>query len=179
MEEERYPKKHKKYFCDDDEQEDDELCPTDPDLILLRRNARGERQAIDFYLNAGASTTGDLRDLFTNTAGDEMVHFRNTMTLLAKYDPEQARAFEEVGIDLPVNMLLRQQVVCPGLEPIDLLTQAISDELDAINMYQESYIEAEHDDVKALFCQNANDEKMHVAEMWRAIMDYTNESTAT
>lgn len=177
MEEERYPKK-KKYYCDDDDS-DNELCPTDPDLILLRTNAKGEREAINFYLKAGAGTSGALRDLFVDTAGDEMVHFRNTMTLLAKYDPEQARAFEAVGIDLPVDMLMRQQGMCDNsLEAIDLLTQAIAGELDAINMYQESYEAAIHSDVKALFCQNATDEKMHLAEFWKALMVYTNEETA-
>lgn len=185
MEEERYPKKNQNYFCDDDYDDDyddddidEALCPTDPDLILLRQNAIGEREAIDSYLRAGARTSGALRDLFIDTAGDEMVHFRNTMTLLAKYDPEQARAFEEVGIDLPVNMLLRQQDTCDRLEAIHLLTEAIAGELAAINQYQQSYEAAEHDDVQALFCNNANDEKMHVAEFWRALMVYTNEETA-
>lgn len=184
MEEERFAKKHQNYFCDDDYEDDDDdidetLCPTDPDLILLRQNAIGEREAIDFYLRAGAKTSGTLRDLFIDTAGDEMVHFRNLMTLLAKYDPEQASAFEEVGIDLPSNILLRQQDTCDRLEAIHLLTQAITDELAAINQYQQSYEAANHSDVRALFCNIANDEKMHLAEFWRALMVYTNEETAT
>lgn len=174
MEEERYPKKNHKKYCDDDE-----LCPTDPDLLLLRKNAIGERQAIDFYLRAGARTTGALRDLFIDTAGDEMVHFRNSMAMLAQYDPQQAAAFDEVGIVLPAaDSLLRQQDVCDRLEAIHLLTQAITDELAAINQYQESYEAAENEDVAALFCQNANDEKLHLAEFWKALMVYTREETA-
>lgn len=179
MEEERYPKKNNKKYCNDPDP-DEELCPTDPDLLLLRRNAIGERQAIDFYLRAGARTTGALRDLFIDTAGDEMVHFRNTMAMLAQYDPQQAAAFEEVGIDLPLmnDTLLRQQDPCDRLEAIHLLTQAMTDELAAINQYQESYEAAENADVGELFCQNANDEKLHLAEFWKALMVYTREETA-
>jgi len=43
-------------------------------------------------------------------------------------------------------------------------------------MYQESYEKACHRDVKALFCNNANDEKIHVAEFWKALMVFTKEN---
>lgn len=159
--------------------EDDELCPTDSDLLLLRQNAKGEREAIAFYLRAAARTNGPLSQLFLDTARDEMIHFRKSMILLAKYDPMQAQAFEEVGINLPDELRKTQSSkYCPEdrLEIIDLLTEAIADELEAINMYQESYVEASHDDVKALFCNSANDEKVHVAEFWKALMVFTKEN---
>lgn len=177
--------------CDTDYEDDcqnkhemnecDQLCPTDPDLLLLRMNAKGEREAIAFYLAASTKASGPLCQLFLDTARDEMVHFRRSMILLAKYDTIQAQAFKEVGINLPFNNLRKNQSTnsyCyqDRLEIIDLLTKAITDELGAINMYQESYEKACHDDVKALFCNNGNDEKMHVAEFWRALMIFTKES---
>ncbi|MBP2629133.1 MAG: hypothetical protein H6Q68_3844 [Firmicutes bacterium] len=162
--------------CDDD----DESCPTDPDLLLLRQNAKGEREAIAFYLRAAAKTSGPLCELFLHTAQDEMIHFRNSMTLLAKYDPIQAQAFEGVDIDLPDELRKAPSTkYCPEekLEIIDLLTKSIADELAAINMYQESYEQASHADVKSLFCNNGNDEKHHVAEFWKALMVFTKENT--
>lgn len=156
-------------------------CPTDPDLLLLRMNAKGEREAIAFYLTAATKVSGPLCELFLDTARDEMMHFRRSMILLAKYDPVQAQAFDEVGINLPFHGFRKNQSTNSScyqdrLEIIDLLTRAISDELAAINMYQESYEKACHDDVKALFCSNGNDEKIHVAEFWRALMVFTKET---
>lgn len=158
----------------------DDSCLTDSDLLLLRMNAKGEREAIAFYLKAASKTSGPLCELFFHTAQDEMIHFRNSMILLAKYDPIQAAAFEEVGINLPDELRKTPSPnYCPQdkLEIIDLLTQAIASELEAINLYQESYEKACHDDVKALFCKNGNDEKMHVAEFWKALMVFTKENT--
>jgi len=179
-----YNKNNYHYYSDECEMEekecdeDNESCPTDPDLLLIRQNAKGERQAIAFYLRASSMTRGSLCQLFLDTARDEMMHFRKSMIILAKYDPQQAQAFENVGINLPDELRKNQSSTnCPHdkLEIIDLLTKAITDELEAINMYQESYEKASHDDVKALFCSNANDEKVHVAEFWKALMVFTKE----
>ena len=187
METKPYYTKYKYNHCNDeckmeeDEcDEDDESCPTDPDLLLLRKNAKGEREAIAFYLRAASMTSGPLSQLFIDTAQDEMMHFRKSMILLAKYDPLQAQAFEEVGINLPDELRKTQSsnnCSQDKLEIIDLLTKAIAGELEAINMYQESYEKACHRDVKALFCNNANDEKIHVAEFWKVLMVFTKENT--
>lgn len=189
MESRPFYKTHKYNYCNDecDMEEDecaacaegDESCLTDPDLLLIRQNAKGEREAIAFYLRAASMTSGSLSELFIDTARDEMRHFRNSMIILAKYDPLQAQAFEEVGINLPDELRKNQpsSTCTPDrLAAIDLLTKAIADELSAINMYQESYEKACHDDVKTLFCNNANDEKVHVAEFWKALMVFTRES---
>lgn len=156
-------------------------CPTDPDLLLLRMNAKNEREAIAFYLMAATRTSGPLCQLFMDTARHEMVHFRKLMQLVGKYDPVQALAFKELGINLPFHGFRKHQSTpnqCyqDRLEIIDLLTKALTDELAAINLYQESYEKACHDDVKALFCANGNDEKIHVAEFWKALMVFTKES---
>lgn len=184
MESRPYYKANKyNYYSDNSETEedydDDESCPTDPDLLLLRQNAKGEREAIAYYLNAASQTSGTLSQLFLDTTRDEMAHFRKLMILLAKYDPLQAQAFKKVGINLPDELRKNpSHNYCPQdkLAIIDLLTKAIADELEAINMYQESYEKACHDDVKALFCNNANDEKVHVAEFWKALMVFTKEN---
>ena len=168
--------KIKKEKCD----EEAESCLTDPDLLLLRQNAKGEREAIAFYLRAASKTNSPLCELFLHTAQDEMIHFRKTMILLAKYDPIQAQAFEEVGINLQEDFRkVPTSKLCPEekLEIIELLTKSISDELAAINMYQESYEKACHEDVKNLFCNNGNEEKVHVAEFWEALMAFTKENT--
>jgi hypothetical protein len=103
------------------------------------------------------------------------------MALLAKYDPGQAEAFDEVGIRLPAKHFRKGPLLkaCSNdtLAVIDLLTKSIASELEAINMYQESYEAACHDDVKSLFCDNANDEKLHVAEFWKALMCITKEDS--
>ena len=184
-----YYQKNKYNYCseeceeEDEEEEcdeDDESCLTDPDLLLLRQNAKDEREAIAFYLRAASKTSGTLCELFFHTAQDEMIHFRKLMILLAKYDPIQDEAFEDAGIHLP-NELRKSasSKSCPEdrLEIIDLLTKSIADELTAINMYQESYLKACHTDVKALFCSNGNDEKHHVAEFWKALLVFTKENT--
>lgn len=180
-----YKKNYYNYNSDECEMEQEEYdegnahCPTDPDLLLIRQNAKGEREAIAFYLRAASMTSGSLSELFFHTAQDEMIHFRKSMILLAKYDHPQAQAFKDVGINLPDELRKpSSSKYCPEdkLDIIDLLTKAISDELAAINMYQESYEKAYHNDVKALFCNNGNEEKHHVAEFWQALMVFTKES---
>ncbi|WP_110953826.1 hypothetical protein [Anaerosinus massiliensis] len=154
------------------------MCPTDPDLLLLRKNAIGERMAIYFYLCAAEQTSGELCKLFTEIAQDEMVHFRRTMTVLACLDPVQNCAFNDVEINLPsIDSFRKSNKNCCNFEVLELLTQAINNELAAINQYQESYTCAKNKDVKVLFCDNANDEKVHLAELWKAIMLCTNENT--
>jgi rubrerythrin len=161
-------------------EEENECCPTDPDLLLLRKNAKDEREAIAFYLKSASNTTEPLCELFLDTARDEMKHFRNLMALVAKYDPIQARAFDKLEIDLSINEFRQTQTAAnycskSRQEIIDILTKSISGELEAINSYQESYEKACHDDVKNLFCNNGNDEKMHAAEFWEALMFFTKE----
>ena len=153
------------------------MCPTDPDLLLLRRMAISERKGIYFYLCAAEKTSGSLCKLFTEIAEDEMVHFRNIMTLLARYDPVQCCAFNDVCITLPCIDSFRKSKSCSNLEAIDLLTRAIVDELCDANNYQESYCAAQHKVVKILFCNNGNDEKVHAAKLWKCLMAYTNENT--
>jgi len=171
--------------CEQEEEEEvtecNKTCPTDPDLLLLRQNAKCEREAVALYLNASTKANGPLCQLFLDIARDEMLHFRQLMILLAKYDSIQAHAFKEMGISLPVSEFRKTQPATNDcyqdrLEIINILTRAIARELDAINMYQESYEKACHDDVKARFCHNANDEKLHVAELWKALMIFTKES---
>lgn len=153
------------------------MCPTDPDLILIRKNAAGERRAIYHYLCAAEKTGGALCKLFTEIAQDEMVHFRRSMTMLAKYDPIQDCAFNDACINLPPVDSFRKSKSCSQMEAMDLLTRSIAQELEDINMYQESYCCAQHNDVKILFCDTANDEKIHVAKLWKAMMAYSNEHT--
>lgn len=153
------------------------MCPTDPDLILIRRNAAGERMAIYHYLCAAEKTSGALCKLFNEIAQDEIVHFRRSMMLLAKYDPIQDCAFNDACINLPPVDSFRKSKSCSALEAIGLLSESITHELEDINQYQESYCCAEHNDVKILFCDTANDEKIHVAKLWKALMTYTNENT--
>lgn len=153
------------------------MCPTDPDLILIRKNAAGERMAIYRYLCAAEKTSGALCKLFTELAQDQMVHFRRSMTLLAKYDSIQDCAFNDVCINLPPVDSFRKSKTCCTLEAIEILSEAICHELRDINQYQESYCAAQHNDVKILFCDNANDGKIHVAKLWKCMMTFTNENT--
>ncbi len=173
--------------CDTDDEDDVALCatdpnfPTDPDLILLRRAAQDERAAITLYLRAASKTCEPVCRLFLDTARDEMIHFRSIMILLAKYDPIQAQAFQNLGINLASGNLRKNHstnhISEEKLETIDLLSLAIISELATINMYQESYEQASHADVKALFVTNGNEEKLHLAEFWKALMVYTKECT--
>lgn len=174
MTDERNPQNPKFYNAVPDQED---MCPTDNDLLLLRKNACGERKAIYFYLCAAEKTSGALCRLFTEIAEDEMVHFRHSMTLLSKYDPIQSCAFNDACINLPPVDCFRKSKSCSSFEAMSLLTEAIEDELMDINAYQESYCCAEHNDVKILFCNNANDEKLHVARLWKALMTFTKENT--
>lgn len=153
------------------------MCPTDPDLILIRKNAIGERHAIYHYFCAAEKTSGALCKLFTEIAQDEMIHFRRSMTLLAKYDSIQDCAFNDVCINLPPVESFRKSKSCSTIEAMDLLSCSIAAELADINQYQESYCCAQHNDVKIMFCETANDEKIHVAKLWKALMTITNENT--
>lgn len=153
------------------------MCPADPDLILLRKAGMDERSGICHYLCAAEKTSGPLCKLFTEIAHDEMIHFRRTMSLLAKYDPIQDCAFNDACINLPPADSYRKSKACPEMEIISLLTASITSELADINQYQEGFICAKHNDVKIHFCETGNDEKIHLAKLWKAIMAYTNENT--
>jgi len=61
-------------------------------------------------------TSGPLCQLFLDTARDEMMHFRKSMILLAKYDPLQAQAFEEVKLSCPMNYAkLNHLIIAPKI----------------------------------------------------------------
>ena len=153
------------------------MCPTDPDLILLRKAAISERKGIYHYLCAAEKTSGPICKLFTELAQDEMIHFRRSMALLAKYDSIQDCAFNDACINLPPADSFRKSKNCCALEVIEILTKSITGELEDINMYQEFYLCAKHNDVKIHFCETGNDEKIHLARLWKAIMSFTNENT--
>lgn len=157
--------------------DDDCMCPTDPDLLLLRKNGAGKRKAICHYLCAAEKTSGSLCKLFTEIAHDEMAHFRRNMTLLAKYDPIQECALNDACINLPPVESFRKSKSCDTMDVIGLLTESMYYELLGINCNQEAYMCAQQKDVKIFFCETANDEKIHLAKLWKCIMAYTNENT--
>lgn len=152
------------------------MCSSDTDLILLRKNAIGERKAIHHYLCAADKVSGAVCKLFMEIAHDEMIHFRRSMTLLSQYDPIQDCAFSDDCINLPPVDSFRKSKNCTSFEIMELLTESIADELAAINQYQESYFCAKHEDVKIYFCETANDEKTHLSKLWKCLMTYTNEN---
>lgn len=177
---------------EDDDMIDDDECPNDPDLLLLRDAAADERNAIAFYLRAAHVTCLD--SLFLDVAEDEMHHFIETMQLVSSLDPIQAERFEEQGLTvlttlqrlakksvkwMPPNEAADEaEVIPPSLEEmdtVDILTKAINDELMAINKYQRYMEEAVHPEVKALFCHLMNEEKEHVAEFIKALWCITHE----
>lgn len=153
------------------------ICSTDSDLLLLRKNAAGERMAIYNYICAAEKTGGALCKLFTEIAQDEMIHFRRIMSVLAKYDPIQDCALSEACINLPPAESYRKSKSCSSIEAIELLSASLYHELNDINEYQSDCQCANHRDVKILFCETANDEKLHVAKLWKALISYTNENT--
>lgn len=170
-------------------------CPDHPDLILLRDAAIDERTAIAFYLRAAKNTC--LADLFLDVARDEMRHFVMTMHHITMLDSVQAEALEEEELDALVmqrGMPKWDQCPCPmsnddadtdietdavaedeELETIDYLTKAITDELGAINKYQNYMEQAQCEPNQHLFCHLMNDEKEHVAEFTAALFKLTNE----
>lgn len=168
-------------------------CPSHPDLLLLRDAAADERTAAAFYLRAAHQTCLD--GLFLNVAEDEMHHYMELMQLIAVLDPIQARIFSEMN--LPFLLIPRHKqnhakwqeasaestpeddtVSPPSLEEmetVDVLTQAIVDELLAINKYQTYMQEANLPEVKELFCHIMNEEKEHLAEFTKALFCITHE----
>lgn len=170
----------------------DDECPDDCDLYLLRDAAADEREAIAFYLRAAHTTCLD--KLFLDVAEDEMQHYIETMQLVSMLDPVQADMFEEVGLDILVRptRLNKKQVkwqplqkaaedaeVTPPtldeLDTVDIITKALVSELKAANKYQKYMLEAEHPEVRDLFCELMNEEKEHIAEFTKALWCLTHE----
>ncbi len=169
---------------------EEECCPDDPCLLMLRDAAIAEREAILFYLEAAAVLCGDLRRLFLDTAADEMVHFAMTMRHIAARDPVQAEALEEVGLDclLPRRAMTPKwaagwQPQCAGpyveeaagVSAVCLLTKALTSELEAINTYQKHMVKAEDSACCRHFCHLMNDEKGHAASFIAALYEQTGE----
>jgi rubrerythrin len=176
------------------EQMEEECCPDNPDLLLLRDAAVDERTAIAFYLRAAKETC--LTDLFLHVARDEMRHFVMVMHHITMLDSVQAEALEEMDLDA---LVMRrgtpkwEQCSCPTedteadtcedseeqedeeLDTIDYLTKALTGELQAINKYQTYMEKAECEQNQRLFCHLMNDEKEHVAEFTAALFKITNE----
>ncbi|MDT8901918.1 hypothetical protein [Anaeroselena agilis] len=180
-----------------------EGCSASPCLPMLRDAAIAEREAILFYLEAAAMVCGDLRQLFLNTAEDEMEHFVMTMRHISALDEVQAEALEEVDLDVLLMKRgmtpkwaegwhpacacpLEEQAVTPpmppapenDLTPVCLLTKALTSELEAINMYQKYMEQSPDADCCRHFCHLMNDEKEHVASFTAALYDLTGEPPA-
>lgn len=175
---------------------EEEICPDEPCLILLRDTASAERKAIAFYLE-GALAECRLADLFTHIAEEEMIHYVEIMRLISRLDPVQAEFLEEESLDF----LVLQRTAMPKWSPIfkgghspaddddflalpperkavkalNLLTQALVDEFAAINQYQSAMACTDHVGCQELFCHIMNEEKEHVAELTAALFRLTHE----
>ncbi|SDF24790.1 ferritin family protein [Sporolituus thermophilus] len=169
------------------------LCPDDPDLLRLRDAAKNEREAIDLYLEAALRTP--MADLFLDVAEDEMHHYVELMRLISSLDPVQAAVLKEENLGTltlarvqppdkwkapPMWVSEAEDVaVTPPAEKdlptIHYLTKSLAGELEATNKYQIYMAQAEHDEVRALFCHIMNEEKEHIAEFTAALYRLTNE----
>lgn len=172
----------------------EEPHPIHPCLIPLRSAAKGERQAIAFYLE-GAVVECRLFDVFTDIAKDEMHHFVELMRLVSCLDPVQSMIFEESGLNHLVSGRAMSPKWAPGQELapteseckeisspplkdiriISLLTKAISDELDAINEYHMALHQTKNPACRELFFHIMNEEKEHVAKLATVLFGFTHE----
>lgn len=177
---------------------DNDECPNNPDLFLLRDAAADERQAILNYLNAAQDNC--LADLFLAIANDEMEHYMELMGHIVRLDPIQNEMFQDVNLSIPQlrrpsklspkqwNYLASQakpqmdeedsRVSLPperSMPAICHLTNALIDELETVNKYQRYMNEACDPAVKELFCRLMNEEKEHVAVFTAALFDLTGE----
>ncbi|SDE21906.1 ferritin family protein [Sporomusa acidovorans] len=170
-----------------------EDCPNHPDLLLLRDAAADERTAIAFYLEAARSSC--MPRLFLDVAEDEMEHYIELMREISRLDPVQAQMLRDEGLDvlLMTRPLFKPktkaaiakeseaedvQVVPPDrkdMPTVALLTRALTDELQAINKYQQYMEDAEDPEVQQLFCHIMNEEKEHIAEFTAALFELTHE----
>ncbi|EAX48213.1 hypothetical protein TcarDRAFT_1760 [Thermosinus carboxydivorans Nor1] len=171
----------------------DTMCPDDPDLLRLRDAAKDEREAIDLYLEAALRTP--MADLFLDAAEDEMHHYMELMRLISSLDPVQATMLKEENLGTLTLARVRPPAkwkappmwvpepedvaVTPPAEKdlptIHYLTKSLAGELEATNKYQTYMVQAQHDEVKALFCHIMNEEKEHIAEFTAALYRLTNE----
>lgn len=177
---------------------DNEDCPNNPDLILLREAAAEEREGILQYLNAASAHC--LPELFLDVAEDEMRHYIETLGHIVRLDPVQADMFREVNLTIPpmrkppvtsvtkymktnVGKVMATEAAEDTIElpserdlaAICRLTEALASELRAANKYQCYMNEACDPKVKELFCRLMNDEKEHIAEFTAALFDLTGE----
>ncbi|MDF2875809.1 MAG: hypothetical protein K0R22_2492 [Sporomusa sp.] len=168
-----------------------EVCPSDPDLLLLRDAAADERNAIAFYLDAARNSCTP--QLFLDVAEDEMEHYVEIMREISRLDPVQAALLSEAGLDTLVMSrplfqsksktakeiaLKDTQVILPDkkeMPTVHLLTRALNDEFLATNKYQRYMLTAENTEVQILFCHLMNEEKKHIAEFTAALFEITNE----
>ena len=182
---------------------DNDECPNNPDLLLLRDAAADERSAILDYLNSAKDNC--FEELFLDVAEDEMHHYLEIMREIVRLDPVQAEMFREVNLDIPTMIRPvknnnkqnnwkykytpvavaaaeeeEEDVVVALPSESDMaalchLTNGLVGELNAINKYQRYMNEACDPRVKQLFCHLMNEEKEHVAEFTAAIFDITGE----
>ncbi len=186
----------KSYGCPSSCTPDMDECPNHSDLYLLRDAAADERGAIADYLRCATETCLD--EIFLDVAEDEMQHYVETMRLISRFDPIQAKMLEEEDLDFLVMkrpMGRKPKWVKPQksqeeedvsitppnkkeLPSVCCLTKAIQDELHAINKYQRYMNQAKDPRVKEHFCELMNEEKEHVAEFTAALFELTHEPLA-
>lgn len=174
---------------------DNDDCPNNPDLLLLRDAAAEERQVIFDYLEAAQNNC--LTDLFLDVAEDEMQHYMEILGHIVRLDPIQRDMFTEVNLDIPplrkttnntkktVSKIAAAealeedvQITLPperNMPAICRLTEALVGELHTTNKYQRYMNEACDPRVKELFCRLMNEEKEHIAEFTAALFDLTGE----
>jgi rubrerythrin len=118
-----------------------------------------EQEAVDFYTSLAArSKTGEMKDVFTEFAAEEMKH----KTLLAGIKEKQTTFIKaEKIVDLKVSDYMTDVVPTSDMTYADALVLAMKKEKNAFRLYMMLYTETRDKAMKELFLSLAMEESKH------------------
>jgi rubrerythrin len=120
------------------------------------------------------STMREINSAWHSIMDDEKKHYGIFLTLLRKYDPEQAKAFNE-HLNIAAGIRSSMQTYVPDYDRqiiLNNLRQDIKGELEASILYEDLAEQSPQPDVKAALLSISAEEKGHVEHLTRLLLKY-------
>lgn len=120
------------------------------------------------------STMREINSAWHTIMDDEKKHYGMFLTLLRRYDPKQARAYQE-HINAAQDTRSSMQTYVPNYEKqliLANLRQDIKGELEASILYEDLAEQVQQRDVKETLLSVSAEEKGHVEHLTRLLLKY-------
>lgn len=145
------------------------------DANMVREGLIAEIYAINGYAEYIAnSDVEEINQVWRRIMQGEKEHFGMFLQTLRRHDPEEYERYQEAK-----KVILDKKIALPTYSPqydrqliLNILREAIKEELEAIILYEQKAVDACSTDVASLFRQIAAQEKWHVELQVKVLLKY-------